>query len=79
MEGYQFYGGGEDIKGAVYETFLKTLFRGDFGQYFTPREVVRFVIRLVDPKPGEKIIDPACGSGGFLIHMFLDTRKKYWE
>jgi len=76
LEDYQFYGGGEDIKGAVYETFLKTLFRGDFGQYFTPREVVRFMVHLVDPKPGEKIVDPACGSGGFLIHSFLEVRKK---
>lgn len=76
LEDYQFYGGGEDIKGAVYETFLKTLFRGDFGQYFTPREVIRFMVHLVDPKPGERIIDPACGSGGFLINSFLDVRKK---
>jgi len=76
LEGYQFYGGGEDIKGAVYETFLKTLFRGNFGQYFTPREVIRFMIQLVDPKPGERIIDPACGSGGFLINSFLEVKKK---
>lgn len=78
LEDYQFYGGGEDIKGAVYETFLKTLFRGDFGQYFTPREVIRFMVHLVDPKPGERIIDPACGSGGFLINSFLEVRKKIW-
>lgn len=76
LKDYQFYGGGEDIKGAVYETFLKTLFRGDFGQYFTPREVVRFMVQLVNPRPGERIIDPACGSGGFLIHSFLEVRKK---
>lgn len=76
LQDYQFYGGGEDIKGAVYETFLKTLFRGDFGQFFTPREVIRFMVQLVDPKPGERIIDPACGSGGFLIHSFLEVRKK---
>lgn len=71
-----FYGSGEDIKGVVYETFLKEIFRGERGQFFTPREVVRFMISLVDPKPGEKIIDPSCGSGGFLIHSFLDVRKK---
>lgn len=76
LEPYAFYGGGEDIKGAVYETFLKALFRGEFGQYFTPREVVQFVVQLVDPKPGERIIDPACGSGGFLIHSFIEVRKK---
>jgi len=76
LQNYQFYGGGEDIKGAVYETFLKTLFRGEFGQYFTPREVIRFMVQLVEPAPGEKIIDPACGSGGFLIHSFLEVRKR---
>lgn len=76
LQGYQFYGGGEDIKGAVYETFLKTLFRGNFGQYFTPREVITFMVNLVDPKPGERIVDPACGSGGFLINSFLEIRKK---
>lgn len=70
------YGGGEDIKGAVYETFLKAVFRGQFGRYFTPREVVRFAVQLVDPKPGERIIDPACGSGGFLIQSFIEVSKK---
>jgi type I restriction enzyme M protein len=76
LEKPAFYNGGEDIKGAVYETFLKTLFRGEFGQYFTPREIVRFMVQLVDPKPGEKILDPACGSGGFLINSFISVRKK---
>lgn len=76
LEKPAFYGGGEDIKGAVYETFLKTVFRGDFGQYFTPREVVRFMVHLVEPRVGEKIIDPACGSGGFLIHYFIEVHKK---
>lgn len=76
LQDYQFYEGGEDIKGVVYETFLKTLFRGSFGQYFTPREVIQFMIHLADPKPGERIGDPACGSGGFLIHSFLEVKKK---
>ena len=76
LEKPAFYGGGEDIKGAVYETFLKTLFRGNFGQYFTPREVVRFMVHLVDPKPDEKILDPASGSGGFMIQSFIEVRKK---
>jgi type I restriction enzyme M protein len=76
LQDYAFYGAGEDIKGAVYETFLKEIFRGERGQYFTPREIVRFIIQLTDPKPGEKIIDPAAGSGGFLIHCFLDVKKK---
>lgn len=76
LQGYAFYGAGEDIKGAVYETFLKEIFRGEKGQFFTPREVVRFMVQLVDPKPGERLIDPAAGSGGFLTHAFMDVRKK---
>lgn len=79
LEPYAFYGSGEDIKGAVYEVFLKEMFRGEFGQYFTPREIVGFIIELIDPKPGEKIIDPACGSGGFLIHTFIEVRKRILE
>ena len=76
LEKPAFYGGGEDIKGAVYETFLKTVFRGEFGQFFTPREVVNFMVYLADPKPNEKVIDPACGSGGFLLNSFIQIRKK---
>ncbi len=79
LEPYEFYGAGEDIKGAIYETFLRETFRGDFSQYFTPREVVGFMVDLVGMKPGEKIIDPACGSGGFLIHSFLEVKKRILE
>jgi type I restriction enzyme M protein len=43
---------------------------GGRGQYFTPREVVDFMVDLIDPAIGERIIDPACGSGGFLIRIY---------
>lgn len=79
LEPYEFYGAGEDIKGAIYETFLRETFRGDLSQYFTPREVVQFMVDLVGMKPGERIIDPACGSGGFLIHSFLEVKKRILE
>jgi type I restriction enzyme M protein len=79
LEPYEFYGAGEDIKGAIYETFLRETFRGDFSQYFTPREVVQFMVDLLGMKPGERIIDPACGSGGFLIHSFLEVKKRILE
>lgn len=76
LEPYAFYEVGEDLKGAVYETFLKEIFRGEKGQFFTPREIIKFMIELVNPQIGETVLDPAVGSGGFLIHWFLDVRKK---
>ena len=52
----------------VYEELLLGMSQHgrDTGQFFTPREVIRAMIRVVDPKPGEQILDPCCGTGGFL-------------
>ncbi len=76
LEPWSFLGTGEDIKGAVYEIFLKSTLRGDFDQYFTPREIVDFMVKYADPKVGDLILDPACGSGGFLIQSFLYVNRK---
>ena len=60
-----------DVKGVAFEEFLSSTYRGGgLGQYFTPREVVNFMVDLVDPAIGERIIDPSCGSGGFLIRAY---------
>jgi|GEM_PF-3063974 len=60
-----------DVKGVAFEEFLASTYRGGgLGQYFTPREVVRFMVDLADPAIGERIIDPACGTGGFLIRAY---------
>jgi type I restriction enzyme M protein len=63
-----------DIKGDAFEYFLKNAYQGvsikDLGEYFTPRNVVRTMVSMVDPKLGEKIYDPFCGTGGFLIESF---------
>lgn len=56
-----------DAIGDAFEVFIGPALRGAEGQFFTPRNVVEMMVRIVDPKPGERIIDPACGSGGFLI------------
>jgi type I restriction enzyme M protein len=58
---------GLDIKGTTFETFLKGTFRGPLGQFFTPREITDFMVSIVDVKGNELVLDPACGSGGFLI------------
>lgn len=64
-----------DVKGVAFEEFLSTTYRGGgLGQYFTPREVVNFMVDLVNPQIGDKTIDPSCGSGGFLIRVY-DVEK----
>lgn len=67
---------GDDIKGLAFEKFLGTTFRGQLGQFFTPRPVVEFMVDLLNPKEGERICDPASGSGGFLIRAFEHVRSQ---
>lgn len=76
-----------DAIGDAFEVFIGPALRGAEGQFFTPRNVVKMMVEILDPKPGEKIIDPACGSGGFLIaaleHVWRSVRaeakKKSWS
>jgi len=65
-----------DSKGRAFETFLKKIFRGEMGQYFTPREVVRFMVDFMKPVVDDVVIDPACGSGGFLLYILDKVRKE---
>ena len=67
---------GDDIKGLAFEKFLGATFRGELGQFFTPRPVVDFMVDLLDPLEGELICDPASGSGGFLIRAFEHVRAR---
>lgn len=57
---------GDDPLGDVYEAFIGVALRGQEGQFFTPLAAVRLLVDLVEPAPGERVIDPACGTGGFL-------------
>lgn len=61
-----------DVKGDAFEYFLKasTSTKNDLGEYFTPRHIIKTMVRLVNPQIGEKIYDPFCGTGGFLIESF---------
>jgi type I restriction enzyme M protein len=56
-----------DAKGAAYQELVKHNIRGDRGQYFTPRGAVDLMVAMLDPKPDERVMDPACGTGGFLV------------
>ena len=58
---------GADVKGTVFEQMVGGTFRGELGAYFTPREIVEFMVKMVEPDRSSVVLDPACGSGGFLI------------
>ena len=66
----------DDVKGIAFEEFLGTTFRGELGQFFTPRTIVDFMTEILYPQEGEVICDPTCGSGGFLIKAFEYVREK---
>jgi type I restriction enzyme M protein len=76
-----------DAIGDAFEVFIGPALRGAEGQFFTPRNVVKMMVDILDPKPGEMIIDPACGSGGFLItalaHVWAgihaEAKRKNWS
>lgn len=66
--------------GALYESLLREMrdAAGDSGEFYTPRAVVRFMVTVVNPRLGETVLDPACGTGGFLVEAFnhLSTQVK---
>ena len=66
----------DDVKGIAFEQFLGRTFRGELGQFFTPRTVVDFMVDVLDPQEGEVMCDPCCGSGGFLIKAFEYVRSQ---
>lgn len=66
----------DDVKGIAFEKFLGRTFRGELGQFFTPRTIVDFMVEVLDPQEGEILCDPCCGSGGFLIKAFEYVRSK---
>ena len=62
----------EDIKGSAFEYFMAktTTAQNDLGEYFTPRHIVRFMVRLLNPQFGNTVYDPFCGTGGFLTEAY---------
>jgi type I restriction enzyme M protein len=76
LEKYNLSDTSEDIKGVAFERFLGRTFRGDIGQFFTPRTIVEFMVHMIDPQEDEVVCDPASGSGGFLIRVFEIVREK---
>jgi type I restriction enzyme M protein len=76
LEKYNLSATSTDIKGIAFERFLGKTFRGEIGQFFTPRPIVEFMVQIVNPKEGDVICDPASGSGGFLIRFFEIVREQ---
>jgi type I restriction enzyme M protein len=64
--------------GNFYESMLKEMrdAAGDSGEFYTPRAVVRFMVEVIDPKIGETVLDPACGTGGFLVEAYTHIEKQ---
>jgi type I restriction enzyme M protein len=56
-----------DVKGIAYEEIVGANLRGDRGEFFTPRNACRMAVSMLNPQPGDRLIDPAAGTGGFLI------------
>ena len=81
LDGLNLSGIETDIKGDAFEYFIQQYnsTNNDLGEYFTPRHIVKFLVQLADPKYGEKVYDPFCGTGGMLIAAFSHVRERLKE
>ncbi len=76
LEKYDFIHSSVDVKGVAYETIVGPTLEGTKGEFFTPRNVVKMTVKMLDPKPGDRIYDPACGTGGFIVIAFNYISEK---
>lgn len=80
LQPYSLQDSSRDAVGDAFEVFIGPALKGGQGQFFTPRNVVKMLVKMVDPKAGERVIDPACGSGGFLVealrHVWHHVEKR---
>lgn len=67
LQGYSLLASPVDVKGIAYEEIVGSNLRGDRGEFFTPRNACRMAVEMLDPQADQRVIDPACGTGGFLI------------
>lgn len=79
LEGIDLLGTDLDSKGRAFETFMGSFFRGDFGQYFTPRKIVSFIVNSLPITNDSRVLDTSCGSGGFLLHALDKVRQEARE
>jgi type I restriction enzyme M protein len=69
---------GHDVKGDMYEYLLNRLAAsGTNGQFRTPRHIIGLIVELVDPKPGQRMVDPATGTAGFHVAAFMHILRQH--
>jgi type I restriction enzyme M protein len=73
---YSFLDASVDVKGTAYETIVSDTLKKEDGQFFTPRNIIRCMVGMLDPEENQRVLDPACGSGGFLVIVLDHIRKK---
>jgi type I restriction enzyme M protein len=73
---YSFLDASVDVKGMAYETIVSNTLKQEAGQFFTPRNIVKCMVEMLDPKEHHRILDPACGSGGFLVMVLDHVRQQ---
>jgi type I restriction enzyme M protein len=76
LEKYDFIHSSVDVKGVAYETIVGPTLEGTKGEFFTPRNVVKMTVKMLNPDPGDRIYDPACGTGGFIVIAFNYISEK---
>ena len=73
---YSFLDASVDVKGTAYETIVSNTLKQEAGQFFTPRNIVRCMVEMMEPNENQRVLDPACGSGGFLVMVLDHVRRK---
>ena len=82
LQGFSLLASSVDVKGIAYEEIVGSNLRGDRGEFFTPRNACRMAVTMLNPQPDERVLDPACGTGGFLITAmnhalaFIETSER---
>jgi len=75
LEGISLLESSKDILSDAFEIFVSKILKDEGGQFFTPPNIVKFMVNYLDPEPNSKVLDPACGHGGFL----LETKELFWS
>lgn len=75
LQGVAFVKTDLDTKGVAFEKFMVDFFKGKMGQFFTPREIIRFAVKILNPTKDDLVLDPASGSGGFLLNSMDNVRE----
>ena len=73
---YSFMDASVDVKGTAYESIVSTTLKREAGQFFTPRNIIKAMVEMLNPSENDRVLDPACGSGGFLVSVLDHVRKQ---